>query len=146
MYNKNIKGLTLVEVLVSVVITILVMLYGMTLFISAWRLEVDSEEYNKVLQYVSNTIETYKNYVNPKDFNSGTARTLTYNTNPRIEDITLPSGKILRQKLKIYNEDAATLTIPVAVIATWPAVNAKHNQKIETIVINTHLGIDENIY
>jgi hypothetical protein len=146
MYNKNVKGLTLVEVLVSVVITILVMLYGMTLFISAWRLEVDSEEYNKVLEYVSNTIEYYKNYANPKDINSGKAKTITYNTNPAIEDITLPSGKILRQKVKIYNEDANTLAIPMVVIATWPAVNAKHNQKIETIVVNTHLGINETNY
>lgn len=139
MYNKNIKGLTLVEVLVSVVITILVMLYGMTLFISAWRLEVDSEEYNKVLQYVSNTIETYKNYVKPKDIHSGLAFV------PSISDITLPSGKVLRQTVKIYNEDANTLAIPMVVIATWPAINVKHNQKVETIVVNTHLGINESI-
>lgn len=140
--SKNIKGLTLVEVLVSVVITILVMLYGMTLFISAWRLEVDSEEYEKVLQYVNNTIESYKRYIDP----------LGEPINPitkELDLITLPSGKRLKQTVKIYavsnNETVSEYkTIPIAVIAQWPE-GAKNNQKVETIVVNTHLGVNGNL-
>lgn len=140
--SKNIKGLTLVEVLVSVVITILVMLYGMTLFISAWRLEVDSEEYEKVLQYVNNTIEGYKRYIDP----------LGPPINPitkELDLISLPSGKRLKQTVKIYavsNDETKSeyKTVPIAVIAQWP-VDAKKNQKVETIVVNTHLGVNGNL-
>lgn len=137
MYHKNIEGLTLVEVLVSVVITILVMLYGMTLFISAWRLEVDSEEYNKVIQYITNVIEKYKsNFICPHDINSGGS------IERNEPDITLPSGKILKMKVRIYNEDK---TVPLVVIAEWPPVaSAKRNQKVERIVVNTHLGVNDN--
>lgn len=134
--SKNIKGLTLVEVLVSVVITILVMLYGMTLFISAWRLEVDSEEYEKVLQYVNNTIEGYKRYIDP----------LGPPINPitkELDLISLPSGKRLKQTVKIYAVSEYK-TVPIAVIAQWP-VDAKKNQKVETIVVNTHLGVNGNL-
>ena len=147
MVYKNIKGLTLVEVLVSVVITIIVMIYGMTLFISAWRLEVDSEEYSKVLQYISNTIEGYKRYSNPLEIKDGKnqngSKINGVYKSITLDNIKLPSGKLLQQTVIFHN--AENDIVPMSVVAIWPVGTVGENQKIERIVVNTHLGINENI-
>ncbi len=57
-FKKN--GLTLVEVLVSVILTTLLMLYGTSFFIASWRLNSESTEYSTVLNDVVNNLECYK--------------------------------------------------------------------------------------
>lgn len=63
--NRNI-GLTLVEVLASVIITTLLMLYGTSFFIAAWRLSAESDEYSMILNDVVSNLESYKS----KSYNS----------------------------------------------------------------------------
>ena len=132
---KNIKGLTLVEILVSIVITILVMTYGLNLFIASWRLGSDSEDYDMVLHYVMNEVERVRSESSYTDLG---------NTN---EDITLSSGKIVNIQRRVYSvlKDGANAidVLPVAVIATWPK-NAQKNEKIEHLVVHCFVGRNES--
>ncbi len=159
MKYKNIKGLTLVEILVSVVITILVMVYGLNLFIASWKLSVESAEYNFVLQYLSNQIENLKTCYSFEDLSFGSISN---------KDIVLPSGKTANIKIRIYDvyrdnviKDAAgnyvvTGAVPVSVSAWWPAkadpsnpenyiVLAESNEHLETISINTYIGSNKTL-
>lgn len=68
------NGLTLVEVLVSVIITTLLMLYGTSFFIASWRLSAESEEYSTVLNDVVSNLESYR----AKAFDSPVSLTTDY--------------------------------------------------------------------
>ncbi len=59
LFNNSI-GLTLAEVLISVVLTTLLMLYGTSFFIASWRLSSESNEYSTVLDDLVANLECYK--------------------------------------------------------------------------------------
>jgi len=59
MDNKR-KGLTLVEVLVSAVLTSMVVLYATSFFVAAFRLSTEEKEYSSILEDVANNLESYK--------------------------------------------------------------------------------------
>jgi len=134
MKYKNNKGVTLVEVLVSIVITILVMAYGLNLFIASWKLEVESKEYNEVLQIISSKIEYYKQFVNPA---------VQIEAKGVSETITLSSGRTLQLNVRVYEKNNGS--VPLSVTGKWPSSNLDKNEKIETIAVNTFLGTDINI-
>ena len=159
MKYKDIKGLTLVEVLVSVVITILVMVYGVNLFIASWKLSVESAEYNTVLQYVSNQIEALEAYYSYEDLSIGSINNI---------DVVLPSGKTVNIKIRIYDvyrdnvikdkngNNVVIGAVPVSVTAWWPAKSdpsnpenyialAESNEHLETISINTYIGSNKTL-
>ena len=162
MKNKKIKGLTLVEVLASIVITVLVMTYGINLFVASWRLSVESAEYDYVLNYISNRIEGLRSFYDSQELISGEQpeQAVLGITNV---DITLPSGKTANIKIKVYpdyidnvikdkdNHNVAIGIVPVSVIAIWPAKSkpgapeqyislTESGEHIEIVSINTYVG------
>ena len=135
------------------------MVYGVNLFIASWKLSVESAEYNTVLQYVSNQIETLKAY-----YNVGDAGVSSINN----VDIILPSGKTANIKTRIYHKYVDNVikdvngnnvkinVVPVSVTAWWPAkadpsnpenyiVLAENNEHLETISINTYIGSNKTL-
>ncbi|MDD4166943.1 MAG: prepilin-type N-terminal cleavage/methylation domain-containing protein [Endomicrobiaceae bacterium] len=53
-------GLTLIEILVSIVITVMVMVYGLGFFTAAWKFQTEAIDYNIVLNKVQTMVEEMK--------------------------------------------------------------------------------------
>ena len=163
---KNIKGLTLVEILVSIVIVGLALTYGINLFIASWRLESDSADYHMALNYVANVVEHARALRNVNDLvtgeNKDDIRDLILND---YKNVTLPSGtkitislvrhgrlknfKIDAENNVSYDTDGTTPKydgfmgiLPISVIATWYPNNDK-NKKQEKVAINTYIGSND---
>ena len=165
MIKKNNKGLTLIEILVSSVITVIVIMYGATFFISSWRLEVDSEEYNKVLQYAANIIEEAKLVptkviVFNNNYDGDRLDYLILSSHPvgdysNVANGTTPKKFGPKEAYLYFGKDVKSIkinrtvyfgtaidggAIPMSVLLEWKS----SKEKIEKIVVNTYLGVSNN--
>lgn len=149
MIFKNKKGLTLVELLVSCVITVMVIMYGSTFFISSWKKEIESEEYNRVLQYVCGTIENEKISFSGKKISGeyeDIKEDITLNfMNGKQLPITIQkryckkfNGKNLPRNAQISETLASCITM--SIVAEWYTPSGKK----ESILVNTILCVDNN--
>ncbi len=82
-FFKNIKGLSLSEVLVSAAIVMILSVYGFSFFESAWKYRADNDEYQDVLTNVASNMESSKySMCVDKLFTTeilGSDRSVTYN-------------------------------------------------------------------
>jgi len=56
---KNIRALTIIEVLVAIILTAIVMLHGLIFFVASWRLSTESKDYSMILNDVVGNLENY---------------------------------------------------------------------------------------
>lgn len=174
MVYKNNKGLTLIEILVSCVITVIVIMYGATFFISSWRLEVDSEEYNKVLQYAANIIEEAKYVPTPNGYleyikfyneydgdRTGGAHGLFTGNDSYGVPINVSSAGVppfIRENFYIYfGRDVKNIKIKKREVKFHQRISKgivpmsvlieweTSKGRTEQIILNTYLGTDSNI-
>ncbi|MDD3053390.1 MAG: prepilin-type N-terminal cleavage/methylation domain-containing protein [Endomicrobiia bacterium] len=131
-YKINL-GLTLIEVLVSVVITSMVMVYGMSFFMAAWRMEVESSNYSRILGNVAKIIEDnrseYYSIVPP----SGTVT---------ISSEALPSGKVVMYSYT-FSRNIVTNSMQGVALAEWPwtsSASAAEKASWSRISIKTHFA------
>ncbi|GAB1402063.1 hypothetical protein MASR1M68_09740 [Elusimicrobiota bacterium] len=128
-------GLTLVEILVSIVITVMVMVYGLGFFTAAWKFQTEAVDYNIVLNKVQSMVEEMKYKIHEASpvivsselyyFQTPSSKTVEVRRNVGI-DTTLGAGGHCHQ---------------VDVLATWPlknpdgtdlGVNNRHKISIKT--------------
>jgi hypothetical protein len=58
-FIKDVRALTIIEVLVAVILTAIVMLHGLIFFIATWKLSTESKDYNMILNDVVGNLENY---------------------------------------------------------------------------------------
>lgn len=58
-FIKNVRALTIIEVLIAVILSALVMLHGLVFFVATWRLSTESKDYNMILEDVIGNLENY---------------------------------------------------------------------------------------
>lgn len=132
LYKTNL-GLTIVEVLVSVVITSLVMVYGMSFFMAAWRMEAESSSYSRILGNVTKIMEEKRSkyyFVTPA---SGTVN---------ISSEALPSGKVVMYSYTFLRHNI-TNSMEGVVLAEWPwtsSATAAEKASWNRIAIKTHFA------
>lgn len=128
-------GLTLVEILVSIVITVMVMVYGLGFFTAAWKFQTEAVDYNIVLNKVQSMVEEMKYKIHEDSpiitsselyyFQTPSSKTVEITRNVGI-DVTLGADSYCHQ---------------IDVLATWPlknpdgtdlGVNNRHKISIKT--------------
>lgn len=123
-YKKT--GLTLIEILVSIVITVMVMVYGLGFFTAAWKFQTEAIDYNIVLNKVQTMVEEMKYKI--------------HEASPVIDTTELyyvqtPSSKTV-EITRTVGIDATlggtSYCHKVDVLATWPVKNPD----------GTELGVD----
>lgn len=129
------SGLTLIEILVSIVITVMVMVYGLGFFTAAWKFQTEAIDYNIVLNKVQSMVEEMKYKIHEASpvitsselfyVQTPSSKTVEITRNVGI-DTTLGAGSYCHQ---------------VDVLATWPlknpdgtdlGVNNRHKISIKT--------------
>lgn len=133
------RGLTLVEILVSITITIIVMVYGLGFFTAAWRFQTEAVSYGIVLNKAEAMIEEmkYKIYEDPH----------TLNSSDRYY-VQIPSSKTVEITKIVTIEPvlgAYSFCHQINVLATWPVknpdgtdLNVNYRNKIS---LKTHITV-----
>lgn len=127
------SGLTLIEVLVSVIITAIVMVYGMSFFMAAWRMEVESSSYDRIL---GNTIKI------TEDRRSKAYSSLPSTGTVTISSESLPSGKIVMYTYT-FKKHTVTNSIEGVALAEWPwssSATSAEKASWNRIAIKTHFA------
>ncbi|MEA5000753.1 MAG: prepilin-type N-terminal cleavage/methylation domain-containing protein [Endomicrobiaceae bacterium] len=131
-YRKN-SGLTLIEVLVSVIITSIVMVYGMSFFMAAWRIEAESSSYDRIL---GNAIKIMEDKRSDPYFTSPSSGTVT------ISSESLPSGKVVMYTYT-FKRHAVTSSMEGIVLAEWPwssSATSAEKASWNRVAIKTHFA------
>lgn len=115
-YKKT--GLTLIEILVSIVITVMVMVYGLGFFTAAWKFQTEAIEYNIVLNKVETMVEEMKYKIHEAS---------AVITTTELYYVLTPSSKTVEMRRTI-GIDTTTLGAgsychQIDVLATWPLKN-----------------------
>jgi len=122
------EGLTIVEVLVSVVLLSIVSVYGLAFFAATWRLNVESRDYAYIMKKLENYVEAGKGYF------QATGGTIA-NRTVTIPNETLRTGDVVAYT---YQETAAGGYVNVLATASWPLrVEVKSRKKLG---IRTHFA------
>ncbi|MDD5021274.1 MAG: hypothetical protein PHR82_03935 [Endomicrobiaceae bacterium] len=132
-------GLTLLEILVSIVITIMVMVYGLGFFTAAWKYQTESIDYNIVLNKVQSMVEEMK-YKIHQDSPVITANELYY--------VSTPSSKTVEIKRVVGIDTTlggSSYCHQIDVLATWPLKNPDGTElginNRHKISIKTHITV-----
>lgn len=128
-------GLTLVEILVSIVITVMVMVYGLGFFTAAWKYQTEAIDYNIVLNKVQTMVEEMK-YKIHEDSPIIIASELYYVQTPSSKTV-----EIIRNIGIDTTLGAGSYCHQIDILATWPlknpdgtdlGVNNRHKISIKT--------------
>jgi len=107
-------GLTLIEILVSIVITIMVMVYGLGFFTAAWKFQTESIDYNIVLNKVQSMMEEMKYTIH---------ETSPVITSSELYYVQTPSSKTV-EITRIVGFDTTlgptSWCYQIDILATWP--------------------------
>jgi len=131
-YKIN-SGLTLIEVLVSVIITAIVMVYGMSFFMAAWRMEVESSSYDRIL---GNAVKIMEDKRSNAYFISPSSGTVT------ISSESLPSGKVVMYTY-MFKRHTVTNSMEGVVLAEWPwssSATSAEKASWNRIAVKTHFA------
>ncbi len=111
------RGLTLIEILVSIVITVMVMVYGLGFFTAAWKFQTQAIEYNIILNRVESIIEEFRYNIHES------SPVLTVS---EVSYFITSSSKMV-EVTKTVNRapslDPSSYCYQVSVLTTWPVKN-----------------------
>jgi Tfp pilus assembly protein PilV len=133
------SGLTLIEILVSIVITVMIMIYGLGFFMAAWKYQVESIDRNIILNKVQSMVEEmkYKVHEDSPIINTSELSWILTPSSKTVEitritaiDATLGAGSYCHQ---------------INVLATWPQKNpdgtVRPVNERRKISIKTHMTV-----
>lgn len=113
-YNR---GLTLIEILVSIVITVMVMVYGLGFFVAAWKFQTQAMDYTIVLNKVESVIEEFRYNVHESSPVFAVSEVSYFVTS---------SSKIVELTKTVNRAPGLAATsycYQVSILATWPVKN-----------------------